>query len=118
MYQRVLLYGGVLAVLIAFAFIMGAGVTDADPLRQEVTFSLDDLYHDLEAENWKSASASWQELEEAWSLASARLTFIEERLPLFQFELDMFRLKGSILARDKSAALQTILAMRSIWDGF
>ena len=118
MLQRVLIYAGLLVTLVVFALIMGAGEKDSHPVREGVAQSLNDLYQDVQAENWGSALASWEELEQAWTVVSRRLSFIEERLPLFQLETNLARLKGGILAQDRSSALQLILEMQAIWRGF
>ncbi|NLY56098.1 MAG: hypothetical protein GX058_06270 [Firmicutes bacterium] len=105
----------IVAMLVSFALIMGAGWDGRAGKSAEVGKYLDLLYANLAQGDWSAALMSLGELERAWSSVQGRLGFIEERPPLFQFTNDLARLRGAIMAEDRSAGLQLVLEMRAIW---
>lgn len=105
----------VVGMLVGFAFILGAGWDGRTGKSAEVGKSIDLLYNNIASENWPAALATLDELERAWAAVRNRLGFIEERLPLFQFETDLARMRGALIAEDRSAGLQLALEMQAIW---
>ncbi|NLY53036.1 MAG: DUF4363 family protein [Firmicutes bacterium] len=68
------------------------------------------------AEDWAQGQASLAELDQAWRLMLARLQFSVERDEIRKLTTSLARLRGALLAQDKSGALMELAEAEQHWQ--
>jgi hypothetical protein len=73
------------------------------------------ITNDIKAEKWEDASKNTQRLNIAWSKIVNRVQFSSERDEIISFTMNVARLRGAIMAKDKSIALSELSEALEHW---
>mgnify|MGYP002409964906 CR=1 FL=1 len=69
------------------------------------------------SDDWTLAEQNESKLETAWKTVAKRIQFSGERGEIHNLTVSINRLKASITAKDKSAALMELSESNEHWDG-
>lgn len=105
--------------LILFVLIMLSGKILIKPFGENdnVLESLQLISQDIESENWQEANENAEKLSNAWKIIVKRIQFSSERNQINLFNSDIARLRGAIIAKDKSNSLIELSGAYDHWNG-
>lgn len=108
-----------IVALISFVIIMLSGTTIKKSSIQGSTIpeSIQLIANDIESENWSGANEKTKILSNSWDKMTKRIQFSSERDEINSFDVNLARLKGAIIAKDKSASLMELSEAYEHWDG-
>jgi hypothetical protein len=108
-----------IVALVVFVSIMLSGSILKKPLGKDdnIPESIQLIIQDVESENWKGASDKTENLSTAWKGLVKRIQFSSERDEINSFDASMARLRGAIMAKDKSASYIELNEVYEHWDG-
>ena len=75
------------------------------------------IIQDVESENWESASNKAENLSDAWTKVVKRIQFSSERDEINSFNASLARLRGALMAEDKSASYMELSEAYEHWEG-
>lgn len=75
------------------------------------------ITQDIEAENWESANEKANNLSDTWKTIVKRVQFSSERNEINSFNTSVARLRGAIMAKDKSSSLMELNEAYEHWEG-
>ena len=67
--------------------------------------SIDSITEDINDEKWDEVSIKTEKLQKTWKRIVARVQFSSERDEINSFSMNIARLRGAIMAKDKASAL-------------
>ena len=82
-----------------------------------IPMMIENIIHDVSNENWEKVSEGSKDLERVWKKVVRRVQFSAERDELNAFKRSLARLRGAILAQDKSNALMELNEAHEHWKG-
>lgn len=83
-----------------------------------ITESIQLIIQDVESENWEDASNKIDNLSNVWKIVAKKIQFSSERDELNSFDVSIARLRGAIMAEDKSASFMELNEAYEHWEGF
>lgn len=104
--------------IILFVGIMLSDILLKTPLLngEVIPDSIDELIQIVQAEEWDKAAAKTKELEQKWNKAVKLFQFSSERDEINFFNVNLARLKGAILERNKTLAVIELKEAHEHWD--
>jgi len=108
-----------IVTLICFVLIMLSGSILKKPLGKDdnIPESIQLIIKDVESENWKDANDKTENLSKVWTKVVKRIQFSSERDEINSFDASIARLRGAIMAKDKSASFIELNEAYEHWDG-
>jgi hypothetical protein len=108
-----------IVALVSFVLIMLSGNILKKSLvnGNSVPETIQLITKDIESENWSSANENTENLSNVWGKIVKRVQFSSERDEINSFDTNLSRLKGAIMAKDKSASLMELSEAYEHWDG-
>ncbi|BCZ49113.1 hypothetical protein psyc5s11_51800 [Clostridium gelidum] len=79
--------------------------------------SIELIIQDVESENWESASDKTENLSNVWEKVVKRIQFSSERDEINSFDTSIARLRGAIMAKDKSSSFMQLNEAYEHWEG-
>lgn len=107
-----------IVTLISFVLIMLSGSIlkksfgDGDNIPKAIKL----ITQNIAAENWEDANENTENLSIAWKKIVKRIQFSSERDEMNLFDTSIARLRGAILAKDKSASFMELNEAYEHWD--
>lgn len=107
-----------IVTLIVFILIMLSGSILKSPLGQndDVPKVISEITKEIKNERWEEVSKKTEELDELWRKIVNRVQFSSERDEINYFSMNIARLRGAIMAKDKGNALVEINEAYEHWD--
>jgi hypothetical protein len=75
------------------------------------------LIHDVNDENWEAANDHIDRLSELWKKTVKRIQFGSEKDGINAFSINVARLRGTIIAKDKGGSLSELYEAYTHWEG-
>jgi len=106
------------ATLIVFILVMISGNFLKKPLGgdDDVPGSIEKTIRSVIDENWDEAGTMADQLQRAWDKVVARVQFSSERDEINALSMNLARLRGAIIAKDKSGALMELKEAYEHWE--
>jgi len=73
------------------------------------------LINNIDDENWEEAKNNTDKLSEAWNKIVRRVQFSSERDEINGFSMNVARLRGAIMAKDKASSLSVLFEAYEHW---
>ncbi|MCR1898374.1 DUF4363 family protein [Irregularibacter muris] len=104
--------------LVIFVLIMFGVNFLKNPLGKDdnIPLIIERMEHNVSNERWQEVGEQREELANAWKKVVRRIQFSSERDELNAFRINLARLKGAILAEDKSNALMELKEAHEHWE--
>ena len=108
-----------IVALVSFILIMLSGSFLKKPLGKDdnISEAIQLIIQDVESENWGDASNKTENLSDAWNKVVKRIQFSSERDEINSFDASLARLRGAIMAEDKSASYIELSEAYEHWEG-
>ena len=108
-----------IASLIFFVLIMlsGSVLKKSFGKNDNIPESIQLITQDIELENWESANEKTENLSNSWKKIVKRIQFSSERDEMNSFDTSLARLRGAIMAKDKSGSLMELNEAYEHWEG-
>lgn len=105
--------------LVFFVLIMLSGsiLKNSFGKNDDIPKSIQLITQDIESENWESASEKTESLSDAWKTIVKRIQVSSERDEINSFDTSIARLRGAIMAKDKSASFMELNEAYEHWEG-
>lgn len=107
-----------IATLILFILIMQSGFILKGPLGQndDIPGAIKELMEYVRNDEWETVGHKTEELEKMWQGIVKRVQFSAERDEINFFSTSIARLRGAVLAKDKSNALMELNEAYNHWS--
>jgi hypothetical protein len=107
-----------IVTLVLFILVMESDIFLKRPLgkNDSIPNSIDAIVHDIQKDNWDKANKDTDNLSEVWKKIVKRVQFSSERDEINAFSINLARLRGSILAKDKSGAFSELYEAYEHWE--
>jgi len=104
--------------LIIFILIMLSDVVLKKPLtgNDDIPGTIEQVIQEVRNGKWDMAESKVNDLDKAWKKVARRVQFSAEKDEINEFDMNMARLKGSIMAKDKTDALIELNEAFEHWD--
>lgn len=108
-----------IAALAFFVLIMLSGSFLKKPLgrNDNIPESIQLITENIESEDWERANDEIENLSNTWDKIVKRIQFSSERDEINSLNSSIARLKGAIMAKDKSASFIELNEAYEHWDG-
>lgn len=108
-----------IVALISFVLIMLSGsiLKNSFVKNDNIPESIQLITQDIKLENWESANEKTKNLSDTWKTIVKRIQFSSERDEINSFDTSIARLRGAIMAKDKSASLIELTEAYEHWEG-
>ena len=108
-----------IVALVSFILIMLSGGVLKKPLGKDdsIPESIQLIIQDVESDNWEGANNKTENLSNAWTKVVKRIQFSSERDEINSFHASLARLRGAIMAEDKSASYMELSEAYEHWEG-
>jgi hypothetical protein len=108
-----------IAALVSFVLIMLSGnvLKNSFGKNDNIPESIQLITQDIQSENWDSANEKVENLSTAWKGIVKRIQFSSERDEINSFDASVARLRGAIMAQDKSASFMELNEAYEHWEG-
>jgi hypothetical protein len=106
-----------IVTLVLFIVIMLSGNYLKKPLGEtdNIPKLVQILISNIDGEKWEDAKKNTDKLSETWDRIVRRVQFSSERDEINGFSMNVARLRGSIMARDKANSLSAIFEAYEHW---
>lgn len=107
-----------IATLALFVLIMLSGTILKQPLGKDdnIPESIQLIIKDIELENWDAANKKVEDLSNTWEKIVNRVQFSSERNQIDSFDINIARLRGAIIAKDKSSSYAELNEAYEHWE--
>lgn len=107
-----------IVTLVFFILIMLSGNYLKRPLGEndDIPQKIEELIEAVKNERWDEVSKETEELDNAWNRVVRRVQFSSERDEINFFSMNIARLRGAIIAKDKAGALTELKEAYEHWD--
>ena len=104
-------------ILIIFICIMHSGHILKKPIgkNDDIIQSINDMIEMVNDDSWDEADSKLKDLNKAWDKVLKRAQFASERDEINSFSTCIARLRGAVMAKDKSAALMELYEADNHW---
>lgn len=108
-----------IGTIIFFVLIMLSGSYLKMPIGKDdsITDLVQVLINNVNNEEWEEANYNTDKLSEAWDKIVRRVQFSAERDEINDFAVNVERLRGAIMAKDKGASLSELYEAHEHWRG-
>lgn len=108
-----------IVALVSFVIIMLSGSILKKYSGKDGTIpeSIQLINQDVESDNWESANEKMDSLSKTWEKTVKKIQFSSERDEINSFDTSLARLRGAILAKDKSSSVIELNEAYEHWDG-
>lgn len=115
--KKILCYGIPVVILIVFVLIMTGGNYLKKPrnVNDDVVMYIKVITEDVKRENWDKAEENTKKLSDAWKKVTPRIQFSVQRDEIYNISVNIARLKGIVMGRDKTAAFVELSEMYENW---
>ncbi len=106
-----------IVTLIIFILIMISADFLKRPIGRDdnVPEAIQEIMQDIDKERWKEAGRGTEKLEVAWKKVIKRVQFSAERDEINALSMNIARLRGAIMAKDKANALSELNEAYEHW---
>ncbi len=106
-----------IVTLVFFVLIMLSGSTLKQPLGKDdkIPDSIQLIIQDIESENWDDANNKTETLSNTWKKVVKLIQFSSERDEINLFDTTIARLRGAIMAKDKSSSFAELNEAHEHW---
>ena len=107
-----------IVTLAFFILIMLSGSILKQPLEKNdnIPESIELIIKDIESENWEDANKKAEDLSNSWKRIVRRIQFSSERNQIDSFDISIARLRGAIIAKDKSSSYAELNEAYKHWE--
>lgn len=107
-----------IVTLALFVLIMLSGTILKQPLGTDdnIPESIQLIIKDIELENWDGANKKAEDLSNVWKKIVNRVQFSSERNQIDSFDISIARLRGAIIAKDKSSSYAELNEAYKHWE--
>jgi hypothetical protein len=107
-----------IVAMVLFILIMLSGNVLKKPLgnNDNIPEAIQLVIQTVKDEKWEEASNNTEQLSETWKKIVNRVQFSSERDEINAFSMNLARLRGAIIAKDKSGALMELSEAYEHWD--
>ncbi len=107
-----------IVTLILFIFVMESDIFLKRPLgkNDSIPESINTVINDIQKDDWDKAVKDTNNLSEVWKKIVRRVQFSSERDEINAFSINLARLRGSILAKDKAGAFTELYEAYEHWE--
>ncbi|HEX2925464.1 MAG TPA: DUF4363 family protein [Ruminiclostridium sp.] len=107
-----------IVTLVLFILVMESDILLKRPLgkNDSIPKSINTIINDINEENWDKADKDTDNLSEVWKKIVRRVQFSSERDEINAFSINLARLRGLILAKDKSGAFSELYEAYEHWE--
>jgi len=107
-----------IVTLAFFILVMNSDNILKHPLgkNDNIPGSIQLVMQDIQAEKWKDANNKTDELSKSWRKVVKRVQFSAEKDEINAFDMNIARLRGAIMERDKSDAFMELCEAYEHWD--
>lgn len=104
--------------LIVFILIMLSGSILKKPLgnNDNLPFTINTVMEDVNAQQWEKAYEDTEKLDLIWNKIIKRVQFSSERDEINALSVNIARLKGAIIAKDKASAFMELNEAFEHWS--
>ena len=115
--RRFLIIAIPIATIVAFVMIMQSTrfLKKSFGENDGVAEIFDELFDEIDNENWEDISKGVEDLEVAWGIVVSRLQFSVERDEINNISNNIARLKGAVQAKDKVNVLMELYQAHNNW---
>ncbi|MCT8977652.1 DUF4363 family protein [Clostridium sp. CX1] len=115
--KKLLYYGIPITVILVFILVMKSGNYLKQPrsTKDDVVMYIKEVTDDIRVDNWSKAEEDTKKLSEAWKMVMPRIQFSVERDEMSNISINIARLKGIVMGRDKSAAFTELSELYENW---
>ncbi|MCY6355596.1 DUF4363 family protein [Clostridium sp. ZS2-4] len=116
--KKFLQYVFPIAIIIIFILVMLSGSYFKKPRNpsEDVIGYVTELLEDVQRDNWSNAEDNVTKLEVAWKKISRRIQFSVELVDIFDINNNIARLRGAVIAKDKTNAFMELYQIQENWD--
>lgn len=116
--RRFLVYCLPVITLVVFILIMLSGSFLKQSIGNNDDFqgSLELIIKDIESDDWEAAKEKASKLSDVWDKIERRIQFSLERDEINAIYMNIARLRGAILAKDKSGSLMELYEAYEHWN--
>lgn len=82
----------------------------------DVPAYIQSIIQDIISDKWDSAEDKTEQLSKAWRKVVNRIQFSAEKDEINEFDMNLARLRGAIIAKDKSNAIMELTEAKEHWD--
>lgn len=106
-----------IVTLVFFILIMLSDNFLKKPLgkNDNIPQAIEGIIEDINDERWEEASKKTEELNNIWKRVVRRVQFSSERDEINSFSMNIARLRGAIMAKDKANALAELSEAHEHW---
>ena len=106
-----------IVTLILFVLIMFSGNILKHPLGKDdnIPESIQLIIQDIDSENWEEANNKTETLSNTWEKIVKRIQFSSERDEINSFSTNIARIRGTIMAKDKSGSFAELNEAYDHW---
>lgn len=117
--RRFLVIAIPIVTLILFILVMLSGDLLKQSLGKDdnIPQSIETVIQDVNNEDWAAASKNTEQLSESWEKIIKRVQFSSERNEINDLSKSIARLRGAIIAQDKSSGLSELYEAYEHWKG-
>lgn len=107
-----------IVTIILFILLMISGDFLKKPLGKDdnIPLSIESVIEDVNGGKWADAGKKAAQLQQAWKKIVARVQFSSERDEINAFSVNMARLNGAIMTKDKQSALMELKEAYEHWE--
>lgn len=107
-----------IVTLAFFVLIMLSGTILKQSLGKDdnIPESIQLIIQDIESENWDDANKKTEDLSNSWKKIVKRVQFSSERTQINSFDINIARLRGAIMAKDKSSSYAELNEAYEHWQ--
>ncbi len=107
-----------IVTMVLFIFVMESDNILKRPLgnNDSIPQSINAVINDIQSSDWDKAEKDTNNLSEVWKKIVRRVQFSSERDEINAFSINLARLRGSILAKDKAGAFSELYEAYEHWE--
>lgn len=116
--KKVRMYIIPIMILLLFVGIMNSGGILKQPFSKtdDVLSYIEALKKDVVDENWKQAEIDIARVKSAWRIVEKRVQFSVERNDINEIDINIARIEGALLAKDKTSAFIELSQITRHWN--
>ncbi len=108
-----------IVTIVFFILVMESDILLKRPLgnnNNSIPKSINTVINDIQRDDWDKAVKDTNNLSEVWKKIVRRVQFSSERDEINAFSINLARLRGSILAKDKAGAFSELYEAYEHWE--
>lgn len=107
-----------IVTLALFILVMNSDMILKYPLENDdnIPVSIQKLQQDIQNEKWEEANKKTDELSVSWKKVVKRVQFSAEKDEINEFSMNIARLRGAIMTKNKSSAVMELTEAYEHWE--